>query len=83
MSEDAFSDHVAAGVVVRIPADFVDEFPDGTIVTRNPRTGVLQANIPVSKPGQPQRIAHVVAPAGEAWRQLAAEVQRRFPKPTL
>lgn len=78
--DDAFSDRVAAGVVVRIPPDVIDQFPAGTVVTRNPRTGVLQASIPVSKPGEPQRIAHVVAPAGEAWRQLAAEVQRRFPK---
>lgn len=74
------TDRVAAGIVVFLNAEEAAFFPVGTVVTQT-TFGILQATIPVSKPGERPQVAHVIGEEGDTVRGLAERVRTAFPRP--
>jgi hypothetical protein len=78
------SDRVAKGVVVVLSDRERALFPVGTVVTRD-AIGVLTASVPVTKPGERDKLAHVggLALGIIALPALAMRVREHFPPPPV
>lgn len=74
------SDRVAAGTVVQLTDAERAEFPVGTVVTRS--GGILTASVPVTKPGERDRVAHVIGSKYDTVFGLAGRVREHFPPPS-